>query len=78
MPSRSSAARKGKTGGGWPAPARSVATAPQRDVHDPTGIRLQKVLATAGYSVTPNIVKPRQMPAEERWLISSDAPALDQ
>jgi 23S rRNA pseudouridine2605 synthase len=49
MPSRSSAARKGKTGGGWPAPARSVATAPQRDVHDPTGIRLQKVLATAGY-----------------------------
>ena len=47
---RTGAARPARAAGRRPAaPARSGPVVPQRDVHDPEGVRLQKVLASAGY-----------------------------
>ncbi|MCR6494720.1 pseudouridine synthase [Cellulomonas sp. P24] len=47
---RTGAARPARATGRRPAaPARSGPAVPPRDVHDPEGVRLQKVLASAGY-----------------------------
>ena len=46
---RSGAPRPAKATGGRSVAGRSPAAAPPRDVHDPDGVRLQKVLASAGY-----------------------------
>ncbi len=43
------APRPARATGGGPAPARAGPVVPPRDAHDPDGVRLQKVLASAGY-----------------------------